>query len=129
MDRYPFTLKQAFIADYRAGKTASQHLGSKHLLNAGSKQGRVLEVVTGAEDINDYGAYVENYGITLYEYRKDPRAIMNGGYLHFNWGKETTTHLAKPGTKKLMVAQILVRSSNPIHPVFTLAMHVLLIQP
>ena len=98
VDRYPFTLKQAFISDYKAGKTASQHLwGQQHWLNAGSKQGRVLEIVDGTEDINDYGAYVENYGITLLDaYRKDPRAIMNGGSLSlFNWGKEHYNTLGK----------------------------------
>lgn len=91
VDRYPFTLKQAFIADYRAGKTSSQHLwGQQHWINAGSKQGRVLEIKTGNEDINDYAAYVENYGTTLLDiYRKDPNASVNGGPLSlFSWGKQ-----------------------------------------
>ena len=98
VDRYPLTLKQAFITDYRSGKTASQHLwGQKHWLNNGSKQGRVLQVKTGKEDTNDYGAYVENYGTTLLdEYRKDSRAIINGGELSlFNWGKDHYNTMGK----------------------------------
>ncbi|KZR84665.1 hypothetical protein PMIT1342_00026 [Prochlorococcus marinus str. MIT 1342] len=98
VDRYPLTLKQAFITDYRSGKTASQHLwGQMHWLNNGSKQGRVLEVKTGKEDANDYGAYVEDYGTTLLdEYRKDSRAIINGGRLSlFNWGKEHYNTMGK----------------------------------
>ena len=41
-------------------------------------------------DSNDYGAYVENYGITLLDiYRVDSRAVVNGGTMSlFAWGKE-----------------------------------------
>ncbi len=57
VDRYPLSLKTAFIADFKAGKAASQALwGQQHWLSSGSKQGRVLEVVDGSEDVNDYAA-------------------------------------------------------------------------
>ena len=92
VDRYPLTLKTAFIADYNAGKAPSQALwGQQHWLAAGSKQGRVLEVVDGTEDINDYGAYVENYGTTLLDiYRASPDSNPASPTFKslFNWGKD-----------------------------------------
>ena len=91
VERYPLTLKTAFLADYKAGKATSQALwGEQHWLRQGKAQGRVLEVVKGDEDINDYGAYVENYGTTLLDiYRQDPRASINGGSMSlFNWGRD-----------------------------------------
>ena len=97
VDRYPLTLKPAFIADNKAGKAPSQTLwGQQHWLKSGQAQGRVLEVVDGTEDVNDYAAYVENYGTTLLDiYRRDPRATINGGSMSlFNWGKE---HFQKSG--------------------------------
>ena len=91
VDRYPLTLKTAFIADYNAGKAPSQALwGQQHWLAAGSKQGRVLEIVTGTEDTNDYGAYVENYGTTLLDiYRASPDSNPASTTFKslFNWGK------------------------------------------
>jgi len=91
VERYPLTLRTAFIADYFAGRTTNEAIwGQNHWFNEGSKNGRVLEVVTGAEDTKDYGAYVENYGTTLLDiYRKDARASINGGNMSmFAWGKE-----------------------------------------
>jgi len=92
VDRYPLSLKTAFIADFKAGKTASQHLwGQQHWLANGSKQGRVLEVVDGTEDTNDYAAYVENYGTTLLDiYRRSPDSLPSSPTFKslFNWGKE-----------------------------------------
>jgi len=91
VDRYPLTLKTAFVADYNAGKTASQALwGQTHWFNNGQAQGRVLEVVTGQEDTNDYGAYVENYGTTLLDiYRASPASnTSNPDFMSlYNWGK------------------------------------------
>ena len=97
MDRYPFTLNKPLLLITKPERPHHSIFGVRHWLNAGSKQGRVLDIVDGTEDINDYGAYVENYGITLLDaYRKDPRAIMNGGYLSlFNWGKEHYNTLGK----------------------------------
>ena len=91
VDRYPLTLKTAFIADYNAGKAPSQALwGQTHWFNNGQAQGRVLEVVTGQEDTNDYGAYVENYGTTLLDiYRASPASnTSNPDFMSlYNWGK------------------------------------------
>ena len=92
VERYPLTLKSAFIADYVAGRSTNEAIwGQNHWFNWGKTvDGRVLEVVTGTEDTKDYGAYVENYGTTLLDiYRKDVRAPINGGTLSmFAWGKE-----------------------------------------
>ena len=91
VERYPLTLRTAFIADYFAGRTTNEAIwGQNHYFNEGIKNGRVLEVVTGEEDTKDYGAYVENYGTTLLDiYRKDARASINGGNMSmFAWGKE-----------------------------------------
>ena len=95
VDRYPLTLKTAFIADYNAGKAPSQALwGQQHWFASGLKQGRVLEIVDGTEDVNDYGAYVENYGTTLLDiYRASPdsnpasdsfKSLINWGKDHYN---------------------------------------------
>ena len=104
VDRYNLTLKDAFISDYRAGRTSSQAVwGESHWFANGINSGRVLEVVTGNEDINDYGAYVENYGSTLLDiYRKDPRSVVNGGSLSmFNWGKEHFNSLGQTAGRQI----------------------------
>ena len=92
VERYPLTLRTAFIAEYIAGRATNEAIwGQNHWFNYGNTiDGRVLEVVTGTEDTKDYGAYVENYGTTLLDiYRKDPRATTNGGSMSmFAWGKE-----------------------------------------
>lgn len=99
VDRYPLSLKAAFIADYKAGKAPSQHLwGQQHWLNSGKNQGRVLEIVDGAEDVNDYAAYVENYGTTLLDlYRKSPDSNPASPSFKslFNWGKNHYLTLGK----------------------------------
>lgn len=105
VDRYPLTLKQAFIADYKAGKASSQHLwGQQHWLTAGKDQGRVLEVVTGTEDVNDYGAYVENYGTTLLDiYRSSPDSNPSSPTYKslFNWGKEHYNTVGKQAGRQI----------------------------
>ncbi len=105
VDRYNLTLKDAFIADYKSGKSASQHLwGQQHWLSNGQYSGRVLEVVTGTEDTNDYGAYVENYGTTLLDiYRgetsSDPTS--NDFKSLFNWGKSHYQNNGKAAGREL----------------------------
>ena len=105
VDRYPLTLKTAFIADYNAGKAPSQALwGQQHWLAAGSKQGRVLEVVDGTEDINDYGAYVENYGTTLLDiYRASPDSNPSSESFKslFNWGKDHYNSVGKAAGREI----------------------------
>ena len=105
VDRYPLTLKTAFIADYNAGKAPSQALwGQQHWLAAGSKQGRVLEVVDGTEDINDYGAYVENYGTTLLDiYRASPDSNPASPTFKslFNWGKDHYNSVGKAAGREI----------------------------
>ena len=92
VEQYPMTLRTAFYADYLAGRSTNQALwGQNHYLTGGQAQGRSIPDTTGVfADTNDYGAYVENYGITLLDiYRKDPRVAENGGTLSlFAWGKE-----------------------------------------
>lgn len=99
VDRYPLSLKTAFIADFKAGKTASQALwGQQHWLTSGSKQGRVLKVEDGTEDINDYAAYVENYGTTLLDiYRNSPASNpASPSYQSlFSWGKSHYNSVGK----------------------------------
>ena len=91
VDRYPLTLKLSFLADNKAGKAPSQALwGQQHWLKFGKDQGRVLEIVDGTEDVNDYGAYVENYGSTLLDmYRRSPDSDPTSSTYKslFNWGK------------------------------------------
>ena len=105
VDRYPLTLKTAFIADYNAGKAPSQALwGQQHWLAAGSKQGRVLEIVTGLEDVNDYGAYVENYGTTLLDiYRASPDSNPASPTFKslFNWGKDHYNTVGKAAGREV----------------------------
>lgn len=92
VDRYPLSLKTAFIADFKAGKSASQALwGQQHWFASGSKQGRVLDVIDGSEDTKDYAAYVENYGTTLLDiYRNSPESNPSSPNYQslFNWGKQ-----------------------------------------
>jgi len=105
VDRYPLTLKTAFVADNKAGKAPSQALwGQQHWLAAGSKQGRVLEVVTGTEDINDYGAYVENYGTTLLDiYRASPDSNPASPTFKslYNWGKDHYNTVGKAAGRQI----------------------------
>jgi hypothetical protein len=105
VDRYPLTLKTAFIADYKAGKATSQHLwGQQHWLTAGKDQGRILEIVDGTEDVNDYGAYVENYGTTLLDlYRSSPDSLPNSPTYKslFNWGKEHYNIVGKAAGRQI----------------------------
>lgn len=104
VDRYKLTLKDAYINDYRANRTSSQAVwGESHWFANGINSGRVLEVIDGTEDINDYGAYVENYGSTLLDiYRRDPRSVVNGGGLSmFNWGKEHFNGLGQAAGREI----------------------------
>lgn len=99
VDRYPLTVKTAFLADYKAGKAPSQALwGQQHWLKSGKDQGRVLEIVDGTEDVNDYGAYVENYGTTLLDlYRSSPDSNPASPTYKtlFNWGKDHYNSVGK----------------------------------
>lgn len=92
VENYPVTLRTAFNADYLAGRNTNEAVyGENHYLNWGKQEGRLLPEVGGfLLDPNDYGAYVENYGITLLDvYRLDPRTVLNGGTMSlFAWGKE-----------------------------------------
>ena len=99
VEQYPMTLRTAFYADYVAGRATNEALwGQNHYLLYGQAEGRALPDTTGVlTDTNDYGAYVENYGTTLLDiYRKDPRAVLNGGTMSmFAWGKEHYTNWGK----------------------------------
>jgi len=80
VERYPMTLRTAFYADYLAGRYTNQALyGQNHYLTGGQAEGRAMVDISGIlTDSNDYGAYVENYGITLLDiYRVDSRAVVN----------------------------------------------------
>lgn len=105
VDRYPLTLKQAFLSDYKAGKAPSQHLwGQQHWLASGKDQGRVLEIVDGTEDVNDYGAYVENYGTTLLDiYRSSPDSNPSSPTFKslFNWGKDHYNSVGKAAGRQI----------------------------
>jgi len=99
VEQYPMTLRTAFYADYLAGRYTNQALyGQNHYLTGGQAEGRSLPGTDGIlPDSNDYGAYVENYGITLLDiYRVDSRAVVNGGTMSlFAWGKEHYTNWGK----------------------------------
>ena len=99
VEQYPMTLRTAFYADYLAGRYTNEALyGQNHYLTAGQAEGRSMPGTDGIlPDSNDYGAYVENYGITLLDiYRIDPRAVVNGGTMSlFAWGKEHYTNWGK----------------------------------
>ena len=99
VEQYPMTLRTAFYNEYLAGRYTNEALyGQNHYLTAGQAEGRVMVDTSGILfDSNDYGAYVENYGITLLDiYRKDPRAVVNGGTMSlFAWGKEHYTNWGK----------------------------------
>ena len=99
VEQYPMTLRTAFYADFVAGRATNEALwGQNHYLLYGQAEGRALPDTTGIlTDSNDYGAYVENYGTTLLDiYRKDPRAVLNGGTMSmFAWGKEHYTNWGK----------------------------------
>ena len=105
VDRYPLTLKTAFIADYNAGKAPSQALwGQQHWFGSGLKQGRVLEIIDGTEDVNDYGAYVENYGTTLLDiYRASPDSNPASDSFKslFNWGKDHYNTVGKAAGRQI----------------------------
>ena len=99
VEQYPMTLRTAFYADYLAGRYTNEALyGQNHYLTGGKAEGRSLPGTDGIlPDSNDYGAYVENYGITLLDiYRVDKRAVVNGGTMSlFAWGKEHYTNWGK----------------------------------
>jgi len=99
VEQYPMTLRTAFYADYLAGRYTNEALyGQNHYLTGGKAEGRSLPGTNGIlPDSNDYGAYVENYGITLLDiYRVDKRAVVNGGTMSlFAWGKEHYTNWGK----------------------------------
>jgi hypothetical protein len=102
VDQYPLTLKNAYSADYLAGRSTNQALwGLNHFTKWGNAEGRSIPLAlldpSTVPDTNDYGAYVENYGTTLLDiYRIDPRAIINGGTMSlFAWGKEHYTNWGK----------------------------------
>lgn len=99
VEQYPMTLRTAFYADYLAGRYTNEALyGQNHYLTGGQAEGRSMVETSGIlTDSNDYGAYVENYGITLLDiYRVDSRAVVNGGTMSlFAWGKEHYTNWGK----------------------------------
>jgi Calx-beta domain/RTX calcium-binding nonapeptide repeat (4 copies) len=100
VEQYPLTLRTAFYNEYLAGRFTNEALyGQNHWVNYGQAEGRSLPdpTATTLVDSNDYGAYVENYGSTLLDiYRKDARAVMNGGAMSlFAWGKEHYTNWGK----------------------------------
>jgi len=107
IDRYPLTLgviynNPLFGVIYNnlikpSGQSKAAIIES-NWINNGQYEGRVLKVTTGKEDLNDYGAYVENYGTTLLDvYRSgtaatnpygDKRSLFEWGKWHYdNFGK------------------------------------------
>ena len=59
----------------------------------------MLEIIDGTEDVNDYGAYVENYGTTLLDiYRASPDSNPASDSFKslFNWGKDHYNTVARP---------------------------------
>jgi len=99
IDRYPLTLgviynNPLFGVIYNnlikpSGQSKAAIIES-NWINNGQYEGRVLKVTTGKEDLNDYGAYVENYGTTLLDvYRSGTAATNPYGYKRslFEWGK------------------------------------------
>ncbi len=97
IDRYPLTLGNTYETLIKpTGQTKSAY-AEQHYLNYGADEGRLLLQSDPSDDLNDYGAYVENYGTTLLDiYRKDTRAIINGGSMSmFAWGKEHYSNWGK----------------------------------
>ena len=88
-----------------AGKAPSQALwGQQHWFGSGLKQGRVLEIIDGTEDVNDYGAYVENYGTTLLDiYRASPDSNPASDSFKslFNWGKDHYNTVGKAAGRQI----------------------------
>ena len=99
------TLKDTYIRQKRRGGIQNQtEWGRRHWLQGGYKSGRVLDYNDVSQDVNDYGAYVENYGSTLLDiYRsKDASNPDSPEYLTlFEWGKRHYQTMGRSNGRQL----------------------------
>ena len=91
VDRYPLTLGVIYtnLIQPSTGQSKAA-FGESHYIANGDREGRILKVTSPADDLNDYGAYVENYGTTLLDvYRSGVAATNPYGDKRslFEWGK------------------------------------------
>jgi len=105
VDRYPLTLGTIWKNQINPSTGQSKAaFGESHYLANGDREGRVLKATLGS-DLNDYGAYVENYGTTLLDvYRSgtaatnpygDKRSLFEWGKWHYdNFGKAEGRQIA-----------------------------------
>ena len=105
VDRYPLTLKDAYMRQKRLGGIQNQtEWGRQHWFRGGLKSGRVLEYTNPLQDVNDYGAYVENYGTTLLDvYRSNPVSNPNSPVYKtlFQWGQFHFHNMGKSAGRQL----------------------------
>jgi len=90
VDRYPLTLGVIYNNLIKPSGQSKAAFGESHFINNGQYEGRVLKVTTGKEDLNDYGAYVENYGTTLLDVFRTGVGPTDRGDRKlslFEWGK------------------------------------------
>jgi len=90
VDRYPLTLGVIYNNLIKPSGQSKAAFGESHFINNGQYEGRVIKVTTGKEDLNDYGAYVENYGTTLLDVFRTGVGPTDRGDRKlslFEWGK------------------------------------------
>jgi len=85
VDRYPNTLGVIYQNLIKASGQSKAAFGEKHYLENGFAEGRLLKVAGKGDDLNDYGAYVENYGATLLDVYRSGVGPSSSSL--FAWGK------------------------------------------
>ena len=90
VDRYPLTLGVIYENLIKPSGQSKAAFGENHYINFGYNEGRVLKVTSTSDDLNDYGAYVENYGTTLLDVFRSGVGPSDRGDRKlslFEWGK------------------------------------------
>lgn len=89
VDRYPLTLGVIYENLIKPSGQSKAAFGENHYINNGQFEGRVLKSELSS-DLNDYGAYVENYGTTLLDVFRTGVGPSDRGDRKlslFEWGK------------------------------------------
>jgi len=89
VDRYPLTLGVIYENLIKPSGQSKAAFGENHYINNGQFEGRVIKPDLSS-DLNDYGAYVENYGTTLLDVFRTGVGPSDRGDRKlslFEWGK------------------------------------------
>lgn len=89
VDRYPRSLKYVYETFIQGTGQSKASFGKMHYTKIGAREGRIQRILTGKEDIADYGAYVEYYGDDLLQKYRSSNSEKNPANRAtiFEWGK------------------------------------------